>query len=163
MWDMSVALTLGTEFVVAKTVDYSVATVTRQKGSPAEAFFANMAREGLRAGWDKTGEMLPWWYGALSSGATGATDFVAGSVIAGLLRSQFDAVLAQHPELKEAIGTPKFDDVVAALRGQSIPGLSDDGAAALKAIVDKMVSGDGDAALLKLVRSPHRRRDAPRR
>jgi hypothetical protein len=146
---MSVALTLGAEFVVAKTVDYSVATVTRQKGSPAEAFFANMAREGLRAGWDKTGEMLPWWYGALSSGATGATDFVGGSVIAGLLRSQFDATLDKHPELKEAVGTPKFDDVVAALRGQSIPGLSDEGAAALKTVVEAMVTGDGDAALLK--------------
>jgi hypothetical protein len=149
MSDMSVALTLGTEFVVAKTVDYSMATVARQKGSPAEAFFANMAREGLRAGWEKTGEMLPWWYGALSSGATGTTDFVAGSVIAGLLRSQFDAVLDKHPDLKDIVGTPKFDDVVAALRGQSIPGLSDDGAAALKTIVNAMVDGDGDAALLK--------------
>lgn len=146
---MSVPLTLGAEFAIAKTVDYSVATVARQKGSPAEAFFASMAREGLRAGWDRTGAMLPWWYGALSSGATGATDFVAGSVLAGLLRSQFDAVLAQHPKLKDAVGTPSFDDIVAALRGQPIAGLSDAGAAALRTIVDAMLDGDGDAALLK--------------
>jgi gas vesicle protein len=146
---MSVTLTLGAEFAVAKAVDYSVATVARQKGSPSEAFFASMAREGLRVGWDRTGEMLPWWYGALSSGATGATDFVAGSVLAGLLRSQFDAVLAAHPDLKESVGTPKFEDVTAALRGEALPGLSDDSAAALKLVVEAMVHGDGDAALLK--------------
>lgn len=146
---MSLAATLATELVIAKTVDYGASSIARHKDSPAATFFAAMAREGLRAGWDRSSEMLPWWYGALSSGATGATDFIAGSVLAGLVRKQFDDVLARHPHLSALVGTPSFDDVTAALRGAPLPHLDDERAAALRTVVDAMVAGDGDGALLQ--------------
>jgi hypothetical protein len=146
---MSLAVTLATEVVIAKTVDYGTSTVARHKDSPATTFFAALAREGLRAGWDRSNEMLPWWYGALSSGTTGATDFIAGSVLAGLVRKQFDAVLAQRPELSALVGTPSFDDVTAALRGDALPALDEPRAAALRAVVDAMVDDGGDGALLQ--------------
>lgn len=153
---MSLGIAVGVEILAAKSLDYVGSTVSRLPDSPNEPFFANMARLGIQQGWDGTGKALPWWYGALSAGMTGSTDFIAGQVLGSLLRTQVMAALDENPGLKAALGgkIPAFEQVLAALHGKDVPGMSQVRASAFKELIQKVLH-DGDGAMLqKLLDAP---------
>ena len=84
------------ELTVAKTIDLQLTKHLRRPDSPATRFYTGMARAGLEAGWKNNGKALPWWYGALSYGATGCMDFFTGQALGCQLREVFDA----HPDVR---------------------------------------------------------------
>ena len=147
---MGLGIAVGVEIVAAKGIDYAGSRVSRLPDSPNEPFFANMARLGLQHGWDGTGKALPWWYGAISAGMTGSTDFIAGQVLGTLIRTQVESALEKNPALKGALGgkLPSFEQVLSALHGKEIPGMPPVRAGAFKSLVQSLLS-DGDGAILK--------------
>ncbi|MCC7070787.1 MAG: hypothetical protein IT383_05660 [Deltaproteobacteria bacterium] len=147
---MGIGIAVGVEIVAAKSIDYAGSRVSRLPDSPNEPFFANMARLGLQHGWDGTGKALPWWYGAISAGMTGSTDFIAGQVLGRLIRTQVEAALEKNPGLKGALGgkPPSFEQILAALHGKDIPGMPPVRAHAFKTVVQSLLA-EGDGAILK--------------
>ena len=147
---MGIGIAIGVEIVAAKGIDYAGSRVARLPDSPNEPFYANMARLGLQHGWDGSGKALPWWYGAISAGMTGSTDFIAGQVLGSLIRTQVLAALEKNPGLKGALGgqLPRFEQVLAALHGKEIPGMPPVRANAFKALVQNLLT-EGDGAILK--------------
>lgn len=83
------------ELAVAKAIDFELTRRLRQPGSKAERFYAAMARAGLEAGWRGDHRRLPWWYGALSYGATGSIDYLLAQSLGDQLRQKHDELLAK--------------------------------------------------------------------
>ncbi len=90
-----------TEFVAAKTLDFQLTKRLRAPDAKARKLYRAMARAGLESGWKNDGMAIPWWFGAISYGATGSMDFLVGQALGQQIRSVFDLHPAVCKLLKE--------------------------------------------------------------
>lgn len=99
----------ATELVLAKAVDYGLSNGLRRADTKAEPYYAAMARAGLEAGWSSPTATLPWWFGSVSYGATGALDFMIANVLGAALRSHFDGLVASARARGVTLGAAKVE------------------------------------------------------
>ena len=115
----------ATEFVLAKAVDYGLSNGLRRPDAKAEPYYTAMSRAGLESGWSSPTATLPWWFGSVSYGATGALDFAIANVLGGAMRRNFDGLVTSARARGVALTDAKVERL-AAIYFERVPQLAAD-------------------------------------